>query len=1085
MPGDLRNARDEVLVDNTAQAVFKHLDRIEDNRAVLGVRWIWELLQNARDAAGPEGVRIQVDVSASEVRFEHDGKAFASKEIAHLVYHGSTKTEDIEEIGQFGSGFLATHLLSRVVRVAGHLEDSSGFEFLLDRSGKTAEELHQAMDRSWAEFASSVESAKLAPSTTTSFTYEIAEPGAQKLAEEGLKELRESGPLALAFCPEIKEIAVATPGAEWKLSRGSQDESGVLTIRRVTEEGELSCPVAIVGDEGECCAALQLRPSESGLEIDHAQQSSAKLFVLFPLIGSERLGLPATVNSRGFKPREDRDGIVLAGNSMGARENRRLLEESVRHQEQLLEWCAQERWLGAERVLVFDTSHLPDWARDAAWFHSLLTDLVRKARETPLMTTVDGHWIEPRAAWLPMTSNPSHRDLFWTLISSWKGAEARLPRCDDLAAWSRNFSHWLVLLGRSCEEMEEALTLAKVARQVASAESVQGLQLRLASGDGLSWLVSLLELIRDDGQTELLDEHELLPSQTGTLCKRLELRCDMGISEELKDIGDAFGLAVRETLLHKRVELDGLANLLGEEQEAELLDRLVAHVKKACQEGVIEEQLVPWAVRLVRWMVARSGYVQRLEGFPVPTMEECDDGVVVTCLEREREASIRPLAPVVTWPEGGRRFGSLFPKRSILAECFMDGDLELWQRLTELGYVNASPLVEMKRVIEVFLPDEDGTGPHKSTEEIEVSDIAFLVKSNSGLIDTARKSRPRATELIQFLVEFAAEADGRAFEEISVECECDGNHKTYRAAWLMPLCRRRWVPLDTSGRRHTTASAESLAGLLADSPETSSLLRGAKGEQFLSALGVSSAYFAFRVLARDEGQRLQLIQSMQYLVEAAGNVDRVRELAMAFREDPEIIDTIEEKKSRRRKIRRNQEIGSLVEDLLRQELEACGLTVRRTGIGSDFEVESDFVENEKEIGIELSGCRGTTLIEVKSTRVDQVKMTPVQVEHACSLADRFALCVVPVNDDSPTSEMIRERLRVVFGVGDCLKAALSDYESVREAEDATRQPHGAVELEIIKGQARFRIGRTVWEDGLVFGQAVERFSTGTSRQTVV
>ena len=53
---DLRNARDQVLVDNTAQSVFKHLDRIEDNRAVLGVRWIWELLQNARDAASTDGV---------------------------------------------------------------------------------------------------------------------------------------------------------------------------------------------------------------------------------------------------------------------------------------------------------------------------------------------------------------------------------------------------------------------------------------------------------------------------------------------------------------------------------------------------------------------------------------------------------------------------------------------------------------------------------------------------------------------------------------------------------------------------------------------------------------------------------------------------------------------------------------------------------------------------------------------------------------------------------------------------------------------------------------------------------------------
>ena len=148
---------------------------------------------------------------------------------------------------------------------------------------------------------------------TTSFAYNIAEPEARELVEAGLEELRRSGPLVLAFCPEITEIAVETSDAEWKLSRDSQEEGGIRTIRRVEDGDELSRFVAVAGEEGECCAALQLRPAESGLEVDPAQETAAKLFVLFPLVGSERLGLPATVNSRRFKPREDRDGIVAGG----------------------------------------------------------------------------------------------------------------------------------------------------------------------------------------------------------------------------------------------------------------------------------------------------------------------------------------------------------------------------------------------------------------------------------------------------------------------------------------------------------------------------------------------------------------------------------------------------------------------------------------------------------------------------------------------------------------------------------------------------------------------------------------------------
>ena len=627
----------------------------------------------------------------------------------------------------------------------------------------------------------------------------------------------------------------------------------------------------------------------------------------------------------------------------------------------------------------------------------------------------------------------------------------------------------------------EALTITKVARFVGEARSVDELREGLADGAGLSWLVSLLELALDAGETGLLDEHSLLPTQGGGLRRRPDIRRDEGISEVLKDIAEAFGLEIRDELLHKRAEMEGLAKLLASEREPELLDKVLARVREECRDGKIRTRLAPWAVRLFQWIADRPDYVDRLDGYPVPTSEQSEEGVSVLVLDRGLEAPRRPLAPLAIWPERAQGFGSLFPSGKVLAEDFADGDSEVWLRLAASGYVNSSPLVETQRVVEAFLPDEplpgaEETPPvsHKSTQELEVSDVAFLV-GDKGVIDTVRKSRKRATEFVRFLVEFAAEADERAFEECEVECECGDTHRTYRAAWLAPVRRRRWVPLDASGRRGTIASAQSLAGLLADSPEVSEVLSGDPGGRLLNALAISRADLAIRVVASDEDERLALIASMKDLAAVAGDVDSVRELASEIREHPEIIESIKERKIRRAQTRRNQGIGSLVEQLLRQELEGCGLTVTRTGIGSDFEVESDFVEEEQEVGIELSDGRRTTLIEVKSTRIDQVKMTPVQAKLACKRGDGFALCVVPVDDDSPTAETIREGLRVVFGIGTHLKSALSDYEFMREAMDAAREPRGAVELEIREGETRFRIGRAVWEDGLPFAQAVNRF----------
>jgi hypothetical protein len=48
---DRDRAKTKVLVDNTAQTVHKNLTKLIQEKPLFKVRWIWELLQNARDVA--------------------------------------------------------------------------------------------------------------------------------------------------------------------------------------------------------------------------------------------------------------------------------------------------------------------------------------------------------------------------------------------------------------------------------------------------------------------------------------------------------------------------------------------------------------------------------------------------------------------------------------------------------------------------------------------------------------------------------------------------------------------------------------------------------------------------------------------------------------------------------------------------------------------------------------------------------------------------------------------------------------------------------------------------------------------------
>jgi hypothetical protein len=106
----------------TAQSVWNDLRALKQRRPI---RWVWELLQNASDAAPPVDNHLIAEVKyrPGKLIFSHNGRSFKASEVAHLIASGSTKYEDDEAIGEFGSGFLTTHLLSLEIEVLGQLDD--------------------------------------------------------------------------------------------------------------------------------------------------------------------------------------------------------------------------------------------------------------------------------------------------------------------------------------------------------------------------------------------------------------------------------------------------------------------------------------------------------------------------------------------------------------------------------------------------------------------------------------------------------------------------------------------------------------------------------------------------------------------------------------------------------------------------------------------------------------------------------------------------------------------------------------------------------------------------------------------------
>ena len=172
------NTKDQGFTLTIANAVFKYLNALVDDRPKRRTRWIWELLQNAHDASTTSDKRLIASIrdNSEELVFLHNGSGFTMEQIQRLIFHGSTKVEDEETIGRYGSGFLTTHLLSWDIDVSGQLGDGQWFDFRLSRNPESVNALSTSMNQAWDDFNPVLSLREPMPNSfTTRFKYPITE----------------------------------------------------------------------------------------------------------------------------------------------------------------------------------------------------------------------------------------------------------------------------------------------------------------------------------------------------------------------------------------------------------------------------------------------------------------------------------------------------------------------------------------------------------------------------------------------------------------------------------------------------------------------------------------------------------------------------------------------------------------------------------------------------------------------------------------------------------------------------------------------------------------------------------------------
>ena len=594
----------------------------------------------------------------------------------------------------------------------------------------------------------------------------------------------------------------------------------------------------------------------------------------------------------------------------------------------------------------------------------------------------------------------------------------------------------------------------------------------------MNWLNEFCGFLKDYGFDEVIRNRSIIPDQAGFLDKLSKLHRDQTIPEELKEIAVLLEWEIREELRHTQIAALAAEVGAGNRDTDYVAGELIRRLRDRAETN-LDIRFEQASTRLFSWIVGHESW-NLLRDFPVFSEPSDDSGSRrIIKLEINADEDTRPLIPVAAWESDLQQFSDLFPKQYILADAFFESVpySDIWQTLDEKGFLRMSILVPSDKRFREFLPDkllEDSdheSTEHETTEPVTVTNVAFMSRRNVGIMDRVRRSQRLARLLWRFLVEWLVPHDTAGPEAKLTLCNCGDNHRYYPAEWLVPLVENKWVSLGERGS--SRATAQSLANLLRNKEwDYSSMNDDPSTIKLLEAISVTRFDLMRELVSDDHSARTAVDGAfMDILAASGGDVSRLSQAHLYLKNletDPDLPQVVEERLNRIRRVRENRCLGDQVEDLVKQGLEGEGFVVRRTGIGSDFEIEHDSADTDDVARLELTRSECTWLVEVKATRDRSVRMTAVQARTSVEEGDGFLLCVVPITGEIAEMELrtIQDDMRFVRNIGPRVASLCEDLEGFQELRtDITAHESQGVQLEVESGAARIRVTSPVWEDG--------------------
>lgn len=1071
-------AASEVLQENTAQAIQQQLEQLDNQKDRYSRRWIWELFQNALDAT-PEGqpARVQIRHQDNKFTFSHNGAPFHQKEILHLIFHGSTKREREGVIGRYGTGFLTTHVLSKTVRICGSLTTSEEFNFVLDRTGATPSEIAKAMASSFENLRDSIIRHQGGPDHLTTFEYHL-DDAATDLVGVALNDLRVIAPFVLAFNPAIGSIEIDVGGARSLaiLARHNEALFGTAHLVEVGDmkDGQIELRCCVI-EGADLAIAIPLGGSAMPQTVA-IPETLPRLFVAFPLFGTERLPLPFVLNCAG-KPTEKRDGLFLSHEDTDDnRQNKQYVERGWELFAGILQNAAALHWENLFQLARVGPAPTQEWL-DTEWFDKLTKlNLAKYITAAPLVRT-GADTVSPRNAIFPLPPDGTSSDDFVELVQPVYGGSA-VPRREVAAAWADVLSGWADLTPLGDNEIT-VVRLVDLGRRVSSFKTLDAIEHALQAENAvlgpIPWLNRFLGAVFISGDQTILDKERVLPDQNGTLQLRSQLKRDLNVDERLKVISRDLGGDIRAELMDLRLDQsaqDLLPTLTSDSVSMALLTQIISKAKTEYNTADYRRA----NTALFAWFASQRR-LDALKSFPFIGTETDQSGN-----ERLAAGGEQLLAPVDVWPETARRFVDLFPAAYVASTIYAGAvNRETWEWLEGQHSFLLDPITrhaqdvngdDLAGLLEQPFQREQEDLEHKILG-LQVVDLVHLNLKDKGIIDSVRTSKTKAARFLEFIVRHLLPNTTDSLNYEAKECICSSVHSVHSAMWISTLKNRQWV-YERKGHAGKPTAAN-LAKIWKDDSELMASIAQTEVILFLRRLEINASEIQRSASPMPEADSVKMEKAMVALLAATkSDVSRLQRLAEIASADPDFLDEYEKRLKQRERVRLNQRIGTSTEILFKSifndpKLLDLGLRITRTGWGSDFCIENDFVDESGEVAFELRSVHGASfLVELKSTFGPTISMSERQGNEAVKGRGSFGLCVVPLQSEVISLETLRKTARFVPDIGRLLKDSVVDLKTLRDFEMQAAFSGNDVEVLIQGSEVLYKVKEPVWIGGLDF-----------------